>query len=73
MRGALIGAFVIGFLADGLVILGVSTFWQIVIKGAVIVLAVILDQGQQRVQRRGAQMAAKAAMTPPAGPAPARA
>ena len=53
VRGALIGAFVIGFLADGLVILGVSTFWQIVIKGAVIILAVILDQSQQRIQSRG--------------------
>jgi erythritol transport system permease protein len=61
VRGALIGAFVIGFLADGLVILGVSTFWQMVIKGAVIVLAVILDQAQQRVQRRGAAAAAAAA------------
>ena len=61
LRGALIGAFVIGFLADGLVILGVSTFWQIFIKGAVIVLAVILDQAQQRVQRRGAAVAAAAA------------
>jgi erythritol transport system permease protein len=64
VRGALIGAFVIGFLADGLVILGVSTFWQTVIKGAVIVLAVILDQGQQRVQRRGAALAAAAATQP---------
>jgi erythritol transport system permease protein len=73
VRGALIGAFVIGFLADGLVIVGVSTFWQIVIKGTVIVLAVILDQGQQRIQRRGAQMAAKAAMGPPSGPATATA
>jgi erythritol transport system permease protein len=61
VRGALIGAFVIGFLADGLVIVGVSTFWQMLIKGAVIVLAVILDQGQQRIQRRGAAVAAAAA------------
>ena len=53
VRGTLVGAFVIGFLADGLVILGVSTFWQIFIKGAVIILAVILDQGQQRFQRKG--------------------
>jgi erythritol transport system permease protein len=66
VRGALIGAFVIGFLADGLVIVGVSTFWQIVIKGAVIVLAVILDQSQQRLQRRGAAAAAAAQLT--AGP-----
>ena len=58
MRGTLVGAFVIGFLADGLVILGVSTFWQIFIKGAVIILAVILDQGQQRFQRKGAAVAA---------------
>jgi erythritol transport system permease protein len=58
VRGTLVGAFVIGFLADGLVILGVSTFWQIFIKGSVIILAVILDQGQQRFQRKGATAAA---------------
>jgi erythritol transport system permease protein len=46
--GTLIGAFVIGVLADGLVLLGVSEFWQMVIKGLVIVLAVILDQFQKR-------------------------
>ena len=39
-------------------ILGVSTFWQIVIKGAVIILAVILDQSQQRIQSCGAAVAA---------------
>jgi len=33
------------------VLLGVSTFWQITIKGAVIILAVVLDQAQQRVKR----------------------
>ncbi len=38
-QGRLIGAFVIGFLSDGLVMVGVSTFWQTVIKGLVIVLA----------------------------------
>ncbi len=46
--GTLIGAFVIGVLADGLVLLGVSEFWQMVIKGLVIVLAVVLDQFQRR-------------------------
>ncbi len=46
--GTLIGAFVIGVLADGLVLMGVSEFWQMVIKGLVIVLAVILDQFQKR-------------------------
>ncbi|MGC5016201.1 ABC transporter permease [Streptosporangium sp. DT93] len=65
VRGTLVGAFVIGFLADGLVILGVSTFWQILIKGAVIILAVMLDQGQQRFQRRGAAVSAVVASKQP--------
>ena len=52
--GAILGAFVIGVLADGLVLLGVSEFWQIVIKGIVIVLAVIMDQLQQRLQWKSA-------------------
>ena len=47
--GTIIGALVIGVLADGLVLLGVSEFWQIVIKGVVIVLAVMIDQFQQRL------------------------
>jgi erythritol transport system permease protein len=58
VRGTIIGAFVIGFLANGLVIVGVSPFWQKVITGAVIILAVAVDQIQQIVQRR--RSAAKA-------------
>ena len=50
--GTLIGAFVIGVLSDGLVMLGVSSFWQMVIKGLVIVVAVIIDQMQARMQAR---------------------
>jgi len=50
--GSLIGACVIGVLSDGLVMLGVSEFWQMVIKGAVIVLAVAIDQLQSRVQEK---------------------
>jgi erythritol transport system permease protein len=52
MGGTLIGAFVIGVLSDGLVMMGVSSFWQQVIKGIVIVLAVIIDQVQARMQER---------------------
>jgi erythritol transport system permease protein len=52
VRGSLIGAFVIGVLADGLVMMGVSEFWQIVIKGLVIVLAVTVDQVQTKVEAR---------------------
>jgi erythritol transport system permease protein len=50
--GTLIGAFVIGVLSDGLVLLGVSEFWQIVIKGLVIVVAVVIDQWASREPSR---------------------
>jgi len=52
IAGTLIGAFVIGVLSDGLVMLGVSSFWQMVIKGIVIIAAVVLDQMQRRMYRR---------------------
>ncbi len=52
ITGSLLGAFVIGVLADGLVMLGISEFWQMVITGAVIVLAVAIDQFQARLQAR---------------------
>ena len=58
--GTIIGAFVIGILGDGLVMLGVSSFWQMVIKGVVIIAAVVLDQLQQRIQRRLAVQAQEA-------------
>jgi len=58
--GTLIGAFVIGFLADGLVMMGVSEFWQMVIKGIVIIVAVIIDQMQNRMQQKAAVVAQKA-------------
>ena len=48
--GTVMGAFVIGFLSDGLVLVGVSTFWQSVVKGAVIIFAVVTEQAQQRLQ-----------------------
>lgn len=50
--GTIIGAFTIGVMQDGMVMLGVSSFWQKVIKGAVIVFAVIIDQVQARMQER---------------------
>jgi erythritol transport system permease protein len=56
--GTVMGAFVIGFLADGLVLVGVSTFWQSVVKGAVIILAIVLEQAQQRLQTALSQRAA---------------
>jgi erythritol transport system permease protein len=48
IRGTMLGAFVIGFLSDGLVIIGVSSYWQTVFTGAVIVLAVLLNSVQYK-------------------------
>jgi ribose/xylose/arabinose/galactoside ABC-type transport system permease subunit len=50
--GTIIGAFVIGVINDGLVMMGVSEFWQMVIKGVVIILAVIIDQFQRSLQAK---------------------
>lgn len=62
VRGTLLGAFVIGFLSDGLVIIGVSSYWQTVFTGAVIVLAVLMNSIQYA--RRPARPATVAAAVP---------
>ncbi len=61
VRGTLLGAFVIGFLSDGLVIIGISSYWQTVFTGAVIVLAVLLNAVQygRRAKRPSAVAEAK--------------
>ncbi len=43
ITGTVIGVILIGVLNNGLVLLNVSPFWQQVVKGGVILLAVILD------------------------------
>ena len=41
--GAIIGAAIMGVLRNGLVLLDVSAYWQQTVIGAVIILAVALD------------------------------
>lgn len=41
--GALLGALVIGIMSNGLNLLEVNTYWQTIIKGVIIVLAVLID------------------------------
>ena len=55
--GTIVGAFVIGVINDGMVMCGVSEFWQMVIKGLVIVLAVVIDQFQRSLQAKMALQA----------------
>jgi len=44
IAGTVLGAIIIGVLNNGLVLLNVSPFWQQVVKGLVILLAVIIDR-----------------------------
>jgi len=46
--GTVLGAVIIGVLNNGLVLLNVSPFWQQVVKGAVILLAVIIDKANAK-------------------------
>ena len=43
VMGAVIGAFIVGVMNNGMSIMGVDIGWQFVIKGAVLLLAVFLD------------------------------
>jgi ribose transport system permease protein len=46
--GTVMGAIIIGVLNNGLVLLNVSPFWQQVVKGSVILLAVVIDKMGER-------------------------
>lgn len=48
VTGTVIGAAIIGVLNNGLVLLNVSPFWQQVVKGLVILLAVIIDKKSRK-------------------------
>ncbi len=46
--GTIIGALIIGVLNNGLDLLNVSAYWQTIIKGSIIVVAVIIDERKNR-------------------------
>lgn len=46
--GSLLGAFIIGLLNNGMDLLGVTSFYQMVFKGLIIIVAVALDKGTVR-------------------------
>ncbi|MEA5003395.1 MAG: ABC transporter permease, partial [Christensenella sp.] len=48
MWGTIVGAFIIGVLNNGLDLLGVSSYWQKVVSGAIIIAAVLLDRADKK-------------------------
>ncbi|ADK81814.1 ABC transporter permease [Sediminispirochaeta smaragdinae] len=47
--GTIIGALVIGMLSNGLNLMGINSFWQYVVKGVVILIAVYVDYFKKNV------------------------
>lgn len=50
--GTLFGCLVIGLISNGLNLLRVSSFWQMVAKGVIILVAVVLDVYSERIYER---------------------
>jgi ribose transport system permease protein len=57
VTGTVIGALIIAVLTTGLVMLNVDAFWQFIVVGTVVIVAVLIDQSRDLIigrQRRGA-------------------
>jgi len=60
VSGTIVGAFIIGVINDGMTMCGVSEFWQMIIKGIVVIVAVVVDQFQRSLQAKLALQARNA-------------
>lgn len=70
VAGTLIGALIMAVLRNGLNLLNVSTYWQLVVVGSVIIWAVWVDVLRQRRWKRRREAAAPAASAQAAGKQP---
>lgn len=52
VSGTVIGAVVIGIISNGLNLIGVSSFWQLLVKGLIILVAVIIDSQKNIISER---------------------
>jgi ribose/xylose/arabinose/galactoside ABC-type transport system permease subunit len=53
VTGTVIGALIIAVLTTGLVMLNVPSFWQFIVVGTVVILAVLIDQSRDLIIGRG--------------------
>jgi len=53
ISGTFFGAIVIGIISNGLVLINVSSFWQLIVKGIIILIAVVIDsmKGRRNILR----------------------
>lgn len=49
ISGTVFGAMVIGIISNGLNLIGVSSYWQLIVKGLIIVCAVLLDTQKGKI------------------------
>jgi predicted ABC-type sugar transport system permease subunit len=49
IMGTVIGALIIAVLTTGLVMLNVQAFWQFIVVGAVVIIAVLIDQSRDLI------------------------
>lgn len=49
ISGTVIGAMVIGIISNGLNLIGVSSYWQLIVKGLIIACAVLLDAQKDKI------------------------
>ena len=49
ISGTIFGAMVIGIISNGLNLIGVSSYWQLIVKGLIIACAVLLDSQKGKI------------------------
>jgi ribose/xylose/arabinose/galactoside ABC-type transport system permease subunit len=65
--GTVLGALIVAVLGNGLNLLGVQTFYQYLVQGAALIVAVLLDQNLKRRAQAGGLRIGRPRSQPPAG------
>ena len=48
VTGTLIGILFLGIVLNGMTIMGISSYWQLVVRGALVIVAVLLNMSTQK-------------------------
>jgi ribose transport system permease protein len=55
ISGTIFGAIVIGIISNGLNLMGVSSFWQLVVKGTIILIAILIDSQKGKLAAKASK------------------